>query len=234
MFRIRVIVFAVLAVALALPSVARAQFTGIIKEDYFANANNSSAPDATLRINNTETGSYVSAGVPGSPAGDVCAMIYVFRPDQQLAECCGCKLTPHALLTLSVNSNLTSNPLTAGTLTSGTIVITPSGQNFTPSTLNPGIPGSSPTCNPLVAPTPSPNELQEWITHIQAASPIVGFLITESAFNGGGDDAAYFDPGEAALLATKCSMITSTNLGPGGSGAGLCNCTDQLTGKIDP
>jgi hypothetical protein len=35
-------------------------------------------------------------------------------------------------------------------------------------------------------------------------------------------------------LATKCSMITSTTIGPGGSGSGLCNCTDQLTGKIDP
>ncbi len=60
MFRVRVIVFAVVAAALLLPGVARAQFTGIIREDYFANANTSGAPEATLRINNAGAGAFTT------------------------------------------------------------------------------------------------------------------------------------------------------------------------------
>lgn len=229
MLRARLLmVFAILAVALALPTVVAAQVTGAVREDYFANANTSGAPDATLRIVNTETGPFHTPGVVGTPAGDVCAMIYVFRPDQQLAECCGCRLTPHALLTLSVNNNLTNNPLTSGTLTDGSIVITPSAPNFVPSTLAPGVPGSDPTCNPGRPPLVTPNDLRAWITHIQNASPVASFLTTESDF-GGGDFVQYFSPTEVAALAVKCNGITSTTIGPGGSGAGLCNCPGETS-----
>jgi hypothetical protein len=159
----------------------------------------------------------------------VCAMIYVFRPDQQLAECCGCRLTPHALLTLSVNNNLTSNPLTSGTLTSGTIVITPSAPNNVVTPLTPGIPGSDPTCNPSIPPLATPNDLQAWITHIQPFNVAgVPFLITESDF-GGGDFSESFSATEVAALAVRCAGITGTTIGPGGSGAGLCNCPTEST-----
>jgi hypothetical protein len=47
-----------------------------------------------------------------APAGTLCALIYVFTADQQLAECCGCPVTPNGLLTLSVTNDLTSNSLT--------------------------------------------------------------------------------------------------------------------------
>jgi len=56
----RVIVFAVLAAALLLPGVARAQYLGTLRENYFANANTSGAPDATLRINNAGAGAFTT------------------------------------------------------------------------------------------------------------------------------------------------------------------------------
>ena len=77
-----------------------------LKVDYFANANTAGAPDGTLRITH-----------PGTAAGNVCASIFVFDPEQELTECCSCLLTPDGLRTLSVNTNLTGNPLTGVILT---------------------------------------------------------------------------------------------------------------------
>ena len=78
-------------------------------------------------------------------------MIYVFEPDQQLAECCGCKITPDGLLTLSVHRNLTSNPLTGATLINGAIKIVSSTWN--------------PPCN-AAKPVPAAG-IRAWITHVQ-------------------------------------------------------------------
>src|ERR1700735_2533261 len=81
-----------------------------LKVDYFANANTAGAPDGTLRITH-----------PGTAAGNVCASIFVFDPEQELTECCSCLLTPDGLRTLSVNTDLTSNPLTGVVLSTGLI-----------------------------------------------------------------------------------------------------------------
>lgn len=67
---------------------------------YFSNSTIIGAPDATLRLVND------GFGGDASPAGDVCAAIYVFSFDEQLQECCSCKITPNGLLTLSINNNL--------------------------------------------------------------------------------------------------------------------------------
>src|SRR5574342_106037 len=75
---------ALMATALALsaiPSAALAQ-SNVFSVNYYANAN-TGGPDATVRITNPGT-----AGAP-SPSGDLCALIYVFSADQQMAECCG-------------------------------------------------------------------------------------------------------------------------------------------------
>src|ERR1022692_4405882 len=76
----------------------------VLKVDYFANANTAGAPDGTLRITN-----------PGTSGGNLCAAIYVFDSGEELSECCSCKTTPNGLKTLSVNTDLTSNPLTGVT-----------------------------------------------------------------------------------------------------------------------
>ena len=106
--------------------------------NYFTNAH-TGLPDGTVQITN-----------PGTNGGNLCAMIYVFEPDQQLAECCGCNTTPNGLRTLSINSDLTSNPLTPVTITNGVIKIVSS--------------TGSPTCDPrAIKPAAG---LRSWGTHI--------------------------------------------------------------------
>src|SRR5437879_2404372 len=103
MTRARLMALVILAAALALPSVARAQDVGI---NYFDNANNSLFNDGTVRITTPRL------RAPATTLGhgvSQCALIYVIKPDQELAACCGCKLTPNQLLKLSVNNNLTAN-----------------------------------------------------------------------------------------------------------------------------
>ncbi len=46
------------------------------------------------------------------PAGNICANVYVFEPDEQLAACCSCLVSPDGLDSLSVKNDLISNTLT--------------------------------------------------------------------------------------------------------------------------
>jgi hypothetical protein len=101
--------------------------------DYYAGAGNAVFPTpfaGTLRLDN-----------PGSVNGqgtvyDLWALIYVFDADQQLVECCGCKLTPDGLRTLDVNHDLTSNPNNGLFSLSGTGVIKVASSSHS----NPGAP----------------------------------------------------------------------------------------------
>jgi len=125
---------------------------------------------------------------PADPAGNLCAMIYVFEPDQQMAECCGCGLTPNALLTLD-GSNLLNNTLTGAPLPTGMIKIVSST----------GYPG----CNPA-KPTPATG-LSAWATHTQT----LGF-ITETPFQN-----STLSTGELKDLANTCAIITKEGSGAG-------------------
>jgi hypothetical protein len=208
-----------MAAALAFPAVASAQaVSDVLSINYFDNAH-SALPDGKVRISSPGTGSTVSSA--GTVTGDLCAMIYVFRPDQQMAECCGCKVTPNALLKLSVNDNLTSNPLTGGTLTAGAIKILSAAPNVA------GPKGSSKVCDAgsvVTPPVPTPT-LRAWGTHIDDSG-----TITETEFL-----AADLSGTEFVSLVLGCSFIEGTLIPPGlGSGAGTCDCTNQLTGAIDP
>src|SRR5260370_12531483 len=138
MFRIRILALAVGAAALAIPEMIRAQVTvptDVFKINYF---DNTGVADSTVRITN-----------PGSDFTDRCAMIYVFSPDQQLKECCGCKITPNGLLKLSVQANLTAKPANGVTFTAGPIEIfsNPTAPAL-PSSPPPAPPGPGPQVNP--------------------------------------------------------------------------------------
>jgi len=158
------------------------------KVNYFANANTSSAPDGTVYI--------TDVGTSSPNGGNLCADIFVFDPSQELTECCGCKLTPDGLRTLSVNTNLTANPLTGVILTTGVIKV------LSATVVSGGCP--MPT-----APKVSPG-LRAWGTHIQNAN----FAITETDFQDAGLSAA-----ELARLGSECSAIVEV-----GSGKGRCSC----------
>lgn len=217
MLRTKLMVFAVLAVALALPNIASAQVTfpatDVFRLDYFDNLN---VADATVRITNPGTTFSPTTG------GDLCAMIYVYRSDQELAECCGCKVTPNGLLKLSVINNLTSNPANGQPLKAGVIEIIsalPATNTTTPA-------GSSPGCDPgglvngsvqNLAPTPA---LRAWGSHVQDSG-----AVTETAFQ----DAALSQT-ELTLNQLSCIFIEGGAIIPGiGSGTGLCSCTNEAS-----
>jgi hypothetical protein len=140
--------FVVLVVS---PRVARAQSP--YRVEYFANANTSGAPDATLRLDND-----------GSAERDLCADIFVFDTNEEMSECCSCLETPDGLRTLSVNNDLTSRPLTSAILPAGVIKIVAAATT--------GGTCPVPTHITLV----SGGEIQSWATHIQNST----FAITEA------------------------------------------------------
>jgi len=180
----------VVSIALALSGFALAQVVGSdnFLINYYANANTTGAPDGTVRIDN-----------PGLTYTDLCAMIYVFTPDQQMAECCGCRNSHNNLRTLSVNANLASNPLTGVTQKAGAIKIVSAALN-----------GAA--CDPTSNVTPT-SDLRAWATHIQNQ---VGssYPITETEFSNTPLGAT-----ELANLQAQCAFI-----GILGSGHGVCSC----------
>jgi hypothetical protein len=187
----------VMALALAAGSqVARAQSAPITSDvytvDYYSNANTTGAEDATVRVINPGTTSLSS-----SQAADLCALIYVFDANQEMSECCGCFISANALLTLSVNNNLTSNPLLGSRLHTGVIKIVSS--------------VLARPCDPTsITPTPT---LRAWATHIQNK---VGTAFPETE---GESQAAVLGAGERTDLAEDCTVLREL-----GSGAGVCTC----------
>ena len=192
------------AFALAGSQVARAQLTDVYTVDYYANANTATAPDATVRIINP--GTTDDPNHVGTEAEDLCAQIYVFDANQEMSECCGCIVTANGLLTLSVNNNLTANPLLGAKLHTGVIKI----ETTT-------LPVGGGLCDPrghrggvveFLVPT-----LRAWATHIQNKVG-TAYPITE-----GESQAAGLGDGEATDLAEDCTVLKEL-----GSGAGTCNC----------
>jgi len=156
-----------------------------LKVDYFANANTAGAPDGTLRITN-----------PGTSGSGLCAAIFVFDVNQELTECCSCYLSPDGLRTLSVDTDLTSNPLTGKTLTGGLLKIVSTRANS-------GVCPNPTSLSPLAA-------VRAWSTHIQNA----GFAITETA-----SQDATFSATEQTSLQNECHAIHLD-----GSTKGICTC----------
>jgi len=182
------IALAILGVVLS-PSVVWAQTpppADTFKVNYFSNANTAGVPDATVYVTN-----------PGTSGGNICAMIYVLDPNQELLECCGCSLSPDSLRTISVNANLTANPLTREVLTSGSIKVVSS--------------SGAPTCNPA-KPVPTP-AVRAWGTHIQAPAGF-GPYVTETDFQD-----ATLSTAEVTHLAGLCKSIIGN-----ASGYGICTC----------
>jgi hypothetical protein len=159
--------------------------TDTLKVDYFSNANTAGAPDATVRLDN-----------PGTSGGNICAAIYVFDAQQEMSECCSCLLTPDGLRTLSVNGDLTSNPLTGVTLTTGVIKL-----------VSTTVPGACPAYPYSITPTPA---LRAWVTHIENNN----FAVTET----NAADAT-LSANEVTRLQGQCRAIWLD-----GSGAGRCSC----------
>jgi len=188
---------AIACLALVTAGVGRAQRgaavavapTDVYQLNYFAN-NVAAAPDQTVRIDN-----------PGLTYGNLCAMIYVFDNDQQLTECCGCIETHNGLRTLSVQNDLTKNPLTGVVSNNGVVKVVSASPN-----------GVATACDPTSNVIPTPN-LRAWATHVQAVSS-AAYSVTETNFQQSALGAA-----ELGALQQQCTFIHIV-----GSGSGICTC----------
>jgi uncharacterized repeat protein (TIGR01451 family) len=194
--------------------------------NYFAGANGA-RPDQTVRITNPGTAhTVICDGMgwdacdqnldPGTPL-DICANIYVFRNDQQLAECCSCLITPNGLRTLSVDFDLAHDPLTPGAVGEGVIKIVSSSATSDGGTCPlhpvPNVGGTKAGTHYLPLPA-----LRAWGTHNQDVSGgLQGSAInqvTETHFL-----FATLSEAELRELQDNCAFIQSQ-----GSGHGICSC----------
>ena len=158
----------------------------IAATSYFATGPN--VQDTTVRITN-----------PGSTEPYLCAMLYVFDQDQQMAECCGCQIARDGLRTLSLNTDLIANPLTGRTPVSGTVLLVTA--DYVGNT----------TCNPSSI---IPDGMAiAWQTHLQSTAPQPSATTEESLSQ---------TPLNATLssaLQAQCTFIEQL-----GGGRGRCSC----------
>jgi hypothetical protein len=144
--------------------------------------------DTTLRITN-----------PGGTAENLCAMVYVFDQDQQMAECCGCRISRDGLRALSVNKNLTANLLTDTPTVTGTVMLVTA--DYT----------SNPSCN-AASITPTGMGIA-WATHLQALASKVAVTSEE------GLSQTPLGAAQSSALQAQCLFIQQL-----GSGRGVCSC----------
>jgi hypothetical protein len=129
----------VVAVALMLGANAFAQDNSVYFTTYFAN-NVAAAPDATVRVIND-----------GDTGANLWAAFYVFDDSQELTQCCACVITPDGLLSESVKTELTINPITGKVPPRGVIKLI--------SSSTPDPTATKPTAG-----------LRAWATHVQSTA----------------------------------------------------------------
>ena len=188
-------VLSMLAIALLLGAGTAMAQDNVYDVTYFSNAHTSSAPDAALRLVNDGNVS------DSSPAGDLCASVYVFDTTEELNECCSCRVTPNGILSLSVNANLTSNTLTGRTLNRGVIKVVSSSLSAGACDATKSVPHVG---------------IRGWQTHIQKATGTF-YQITEEELTD-----STFGSAEQGDLAEDCSVLVEL-----GTGQGICSCTDS-------
>jgi hypothetical protein len=191
----RTITLLVLAAALSSAGFAQERSTSYNFVDYI-NAQKAGFPSAQVQV--------INPGSTGgtSPSGDLCANVYVFSHNQQMLECCSCKVTPDGLRTFSVNTDLTINPLTPAAVPNGVIKIVPS---QAPATSTCAISTAASTYVPF-------GTLGAWITHVHKANGT--FSVSEKAFQ-----TASLSQTELSTLQNHCLFISTT-----GSAVGICTC----------
>ncbi|MDQ6706991.1 MAG: hypothetical protein M3Z85_13575 [Acidobacteriota bacterium] len=129
-------------------------------------------------INVTNTGAISTTAFP-TRNGSICENVYTFSPDEQMIACYSCPLTPNALASLSVRSDLISNSLFPGIPTSIVVKLVASGGILPNGTCNSPDVGSS--TNPLVP------GLAAWGTSVHALPVTAGtsaatFGVAETPF----------------------------------------------------
>jgi hypothetical protein len=134
------LVFATLA--LSTVAFAQLQVTGLDGPFQIGYAANLNIGDSVVNLSNDGVG----GGLVGTAHafGNLCVNVYAFDPQEEEIACCACLVTPNGLNSLSVQSDLISNPLTPAIPTSVIIKLLSS----VPSIDNTG---TLTVCNPTTA-----------------------------------------------------------------------------------
>jgi len=208
------VVVVTMAASMVFSTAAMAQtVTDVYQVNYFANRNNPTGFDQKVNITNP--------GVQGSPLssneGALCANLYVFAADQQMSECCSCPITADGLLTLSLNDNLTANPLTSVSPDSGVVKLVSSAVAGTcdPTAIGGALPVLSGSTLGLGSGSGAIEpDLRAWGTHL--AQTTAGTLFTtETGFR-----EAPLSEDEGVFLPYTCRFVQYL-----GSGKGVCSCS---------
>lgn len=190
---------------------------------YYGNANTAGFPDGQLNIVNPgSTGGYSKTdGL--TPIGDLCANIYVFTSDQEMVECCSCFVSPNGMLQLSLDTNLTANPLANPAIVplpvAGAVKLVSSNPFPSDSCTETLSSGGGSTTLDVAATTYGPNgSLRAAITHVRetvgGTSPL--FTVTETSLTQANLSA---DGTELYKLQAQCYALQNI-----GSGKGRCTC----------
>lgn len=185
----------VLGVLVLVPGLAFAQASYFV--DYYSNNPGpvTGAADQVVRIINVG-----ATGTPlTSPAGDICANIYVFDNNQEMIACCAERITPNELDSASVGTQLTSNPVTS--------VVPPAG------VLKIAITLAGASCDPRTddLTTASTSYAVAFGTHLQSTGGATFLTETEKL-------SSPLSTAEAGFLETACSFARYL-----GSGKGTCS-----------
>jgi len=182
----------VLMVALATPSFAQVVANDAYQVNYY------SGSDGSVRVINTgQTGSPIS-----SDHGTICADVYVFDSNQEMLNCCGCRVTANGLLTFDVRTQLLFRTLTTVVPAEGVIKIVSART------------AAGNTCDPTNIVTPVESGLRAFGTHPQTVPPNIVAGLTETLFQ-----TAPLTNTEQAFLGNACSFVLYL-----GSGQGRCVC----------
>jgi hypothetical protein len=160
-------------------------------------ASNLNIGDSVINMSN--------AGTQGGsdPAGNICANVYVFSPDEQMISCCACLITPDALVSLSVRNDLINNTLTPAVPTSVVVKLLTTRPNGTNTT----------HCDASLRSTgPLASGLRAWGTTLHALPTAGDYGVTETEFS-----PATLSSSELAQLSSFCGFIQDD-----GSGFGIC------------
>jgi hypothetical protein len=171
---------------------------------YFTNARTAGAPSAHLRLSNDGNDS----------AAPLCANLYVFDTQGEMAECCSCQITANGYLDLSVSTSLLGNMLDDGTAPTRGIVkevssAVPSGGICDPASENPAAGSGAATTAPEAG-------IKGWLTHIQRGAA-GAYSITETPLT----DASISSEELSFNLELTCFFVRWL-----GYPTGVCSCTD--------
>ena len=183
---------------------------GSFQVGYAANLN---IGDSTVQITNTGANGAALVGPGfGGAAGNICANVYVFAPDEQLISCCSTLVTPSGLVSLSVNNDLIANTVTSVQPNSLVIKVlsTGAGAAFTGTSCGNGAAFAGTFSYPLAS------GMLAWGTTLHPGRPAgnfgVTFGVTERRFS-----PATLSGGELNSITSRCASILAN-----GSGHGNC------------